>query len=648
MMLVIARFLVRIASVIVPKPLRDRFVREWMGELHHEAKHGTAGGIRLVKHATGAFPAARHWRLLEREPAGARPAGFLMDLRVATRSLARSRAYTAACAATLGVGLGGTTAMFTLVDRILLDPLPYPEAGRLVSLSNAVPSVSDQPWAMSTAQHVFYSEHVESLDGIALYHGSGSNLETPDGTVRTFGWRTTSSLFTLTGARSRIGRLLDPGDDLPGSPPVVVLSESFWESSFGSDPRVLGRTLNIGGQPVEVVGVLEDDLTLPYTPTGSTAAYWGPLQIDPNGRFANSHTYPMIARLAPGATLALAEREIRALKPRLPERFPQAYSQSFFDRYGFDTRIEPLKDRVVGGVARNLWTVLGAMAVVLLLAAVNVANLTAVRLETRERELAIRSAVGAGRGLVLRYLLAESAVLVAIAAALASGVAALGLEILLRTGPATIPRLGNVTLGLPSLLLAIALSATLVMALTAYAATRTPHLSSAALLGTRQSSGSGGSRKRARSVLVVAQVALALALVAWSGLLARSLGYLTSRDPGVNPEGLTVARLHLTTGRYQNDQEIWGAYRDMLTRARAIPGIATPEWPRPSLWSAASDASSRDSRTERSTPDWRRPARPRAQPSPPPPPGTSRRRGSPSSRAETSPISTTTHPARGP
>lgn len=575
--LAVAIGLVRLAALRVPPPLRHRFIREWRAELWHESRSGTSTHPGLIRAALGAFPAASSWRAPEGDEVRTGRFGplwsFATELRLAARSLLRSPTFAVTSILTLSLGLGGTAAMYTLVDRVLLDPLPYPEAQRLVSLSNRVPGVgADDSWAMSTAQKVYYDEHARTLEASAIYHGTGANVETPDGPIRTFGWTTTSSLFDLTGARAGVGRLLDAGDDEPGTPDVVVLSPGFWESNFGGDPAVVGRTLSIHGRPFEIVGVLDQPITLPEEPGGRRAAFWTSLKIDRGGTFYNSHVYPMIARLAPGATPQQAEGEIRSLRSRLPERFPRAYSQSFFDRYGFDTRVEPFKEKVVGAVATNLWVVLGGMAVVLVLATLNVANLTAVRLEGREREIAVRSAMGAGRGVVLGHVLSESTVLVGISAILSWGLASAALSALEQLGGGGLPRVDELSTGWASVTATLVLAGCLIAGLTAWCVTRFPRLSSSDLLGSRVSVGAGG-RRRGHAVLVVAQVALALALAVWGGLLARSLDRLGASDPGVRPGNLVIGRIDLTPGRYQTDTEIWQAYRTMLEEVRALPGV---------------------------------------------------------------------------
>lgn len=498
--------------------------------------------------------------------------GLLRDLRVAFRSLARSPGFTATGVITLALGLGASAAVFTLLDRVVLDPLPYPEADRLVQLRNVVPGVGpDAAWHASTAQYVYFDEHAQSLDEVGVYRGFGANIETPEGPVRAFGWRVTASVLRLLGAEPATGRLLTVEDDTPGGPAVLVLSHGFWQRQFGGDPGAVGGTISVDGRAFEVVGVLRPGVRMPGAP-GRIADLWLPMRVDRSGTFGNNHVFPMIARLAPGVEPATAEAEIARFTPRLPERFPDAYSQDFFDRYGFRTIVAPLKQAVVGEMASHLWILFAGVALLLVIAWINVANLFLVRTEERRRELGIRSALGAGRLTIARHQLAESLLLTLAGGVLALVIGLLGARALVSLTPEALPRIEAVGLDGGTALFLLSLCAVVALGIAAYPLARPPRPVSVLAAGGRAST-VGRTRQRVRGMLVVTQVALALALVVGSGLMLRSLRELGRLDPGIDPEGVTTVELHLSPARYENGGAMWGAYRGILDQVRAIPGV---------------------------------------------------------------------------
>lgn len=502
-------------------------------------------------------------------------AGWATDVRQGLRGLKRSPGFTGVALLTLALGMGASAAVYTLLDGIVLDPLSYPRSERLVELTNQVPGVGpDEVWAMSTAQYVHLVDHARSLEAVGLYRGLGANIHTTEGPERVFGWRVTASVLPLLGAKAHLGQLIGPSHDRPDASPVVVLSQGLWQRAFGEDRTVIGRTIRIDDQPFEVIGVVEAGVRLPDAPPGLSGDFFFPMGIDPAGFFGNNHVFPMIARLAEGTDPATAEAEIERLKAGLPQRFPQAYSQAFFDRYGFRTRVTPLKEAVVGETSRNLWILFGAVGLLLVLACANVANLFVVRTDAQRRELAIRRALGAGRAAIARHLLAEG-----LALSLSGGILALvlgywGVPAALALAPDSLPRSSEVGLGGGTVIFTILVSIGVGLGLAAYPLVRhSGDVDPDALAGGHGSVGPGQARQRVRSALVVAQVALALTLVVGAGLLVATLRELRALDPGVQAEGVLTAGLYLTPSRYRSDREIWRAYAEILERVRAIPGV---------------------------------------------------------------------------
>lgn len=495
------------------------------------------------------------------------------DLSRAARSLARVPGFTAVAIFTLAVGLGGTAAIYTLLDRVVLDPLPYPESERLVRLDNQVPGVGpDEVWSLSTAQWVHYTDHAETLEEVGLYRGGGGNMITAGGPLRATSVRVTASVMAMLGAEARAGRLLTSTDDEPGAPVVALVSFGFWTQVLASDPDVVGTSLTYNDEPIEVVGVLEPGLTLPGWSAADTPDLWFAMQIDRGGGFGNSHVFPAIGRLAPGQTTENAEAEMVRLRAQLPEAFPQAYTQRFFDAYGFRTRVTPLKDDVVGDLAGQLWILFGGVGLVLLIACANVTNLFLVRMEGKRRELAIRTALGADRSTIGRYLVSEALVLAVVGGALAVGVGFWGVPALATLAPDELPRVHGVTMGVGTVLLTtgLALLAAIAIAALPLLGARDTH---DVLADSSRGSTVGRGRQRARSGLVIMQMALAVTLVVGASLLLETLRTLGGADTGMDAAGAVAVDIYMNPQRHPTDADLWAQYQRMNEEISRLPGV---------------------------------------------------------------------------
>jgi putative ABC transport system permease protein len=502
---------------------------------------------------------------------------FLREIGQAARGLRRARAFSVIAIAVFAIGLGATSAIYTLLQRVVLDPLPYPESGRLVRIMNPVPGVDPgTEWNLSLAQFRYYADAARTLDGIGSYRSGFINVQTPDGAQRVEAALVDASVVRMLGARPVAGRMLGEADDDPGSPAVVVLSRGFWQRYFGADPGVVGRTLSINEAPYEIVGVAAAGLRLPEEPGSGMSSppdLWLPYVTDP-GRYQYSHTIPTLARLAPGATVERAQAEITQLNSRLGEVYPDYYVPEFFEKMGFRTSVYSLKTYVLGETARNLWILLGGVCLVLLIACLNVANLFLVRVEGRRREIAVRRALGAGRLTIARQFLAESTVIALLGGVLAIAIGWWGMDWLVSLAPDALPRLSELRLGSDTILFTIGLSLAMACVLALFPILHDRRAGERAVLadGGRTST-TGRDRQRTRSLLVATQVALALVLLVGAGLLINSFRRLRSVDPGVRPDGVLTMELFLPASRYPDTQAAWQFYRSITERIERIPGV---------------------------------------------------------------------------
>jgi len=555
-------------------------LREWDAELEREFAGGEGWGAFVA--AWGAFADASAARGLERErngegsmTIGARGAAWRRDLGLAARGLLRAPAFTAVAVITLAVGLGGAAAIYTLLDRVVFDPLPYPDADRLVRLENQVPGVGeDEVWALSTAQYVYLTDNSETLSEVGLYQSAGGNVLTPNGPQRARLLVATASTMELLGAEAHLGRVIAPDDDRPGAPVTVVLSHGFWTRALGEDPDIVGRSIPFNNVPMEVLGVLEPDVQLPGFAPSAEPDIWMPMRIDPARGFNNNHVYGGIAKLAPGASLETVQAELDRIQPRLPEVFPNVYSERFFSQYGFRTVATPLKESVVGELASILWVLFGGIALVLVIAAANVANLFLVRIEGKRREIDIRTALGAGRATIARYLLSEALALAAVGGVLALAVGFWGVPALSTIAPEELPRVQGVGMGLGTVGFTALLALGVGVAIAALPVLALPgRLTFLGEAGRSHTAGPG--RGRARSALVVGQMAIAVALVVGAGTLVRSLRSLRATDPGMDPDGAISVSLYMNPHTYAADGDLWVAYEEILRGISELPGVAS-------------------------------------------------------------------------
>ena len=491
------------------------------------------------------------------------------DLRFAGRQLWKSPGFTLVAVATLALGIGATTAIFSVVDGVVLRPLPFEAPERLVR-PYFVSQEGEKQAAFSVPNFLDWRAASHTVADAAAHHGGTLNLSGGGGggggrePERLQAAWVSANYFKVVGIRPLAGRTFAPGEDDGKSPRVAVISEKLWRRRFGADPGALGRSLILSGNPYNLVGILRQGVQLP-----GAADVWVPFVFDPEEAKARGSVYfGSIARLAQGATLDQVRTESDVIGRRLAQQYP-ADNAGYFRTM----TVMPLQEAMVGDVSKKLLLLLGAVALVLLIACANVANLLLVRAAAREGEIAVRVALGAGRARLVRQLLTESLVL-----ALAGGLAGVGLaawitRALVALGPRGIPRLEQIRIDGTTLLFALGISLLTGFLFGLAPAFQTSKTDLAGVIreGTRGSRGRAGTR--ARGTLVVVEMALAVVLLAGAGLLIRSFQRLQEVDPGFRPARVTTFNLELPESRYLNSAGLRQVTAALLERLRALPGV---------------------------------------------------------------------------
>jgi len=493
----------------------------------------------------------------------------------AARTLRRSPSFSFIAILTLALGLGAATTIFTLLDRVVLRPLPYPNADRLAHIGTLWPKIkAGEEYGIARGQYFYFKKRSQSIADIAFYDHSVMTVP-GDGdhpAERVPEVDVSASTFAILGIRPQLGRLFTVEDERnpDGDPRVVLLSDGYWRRRFGADKNVIGKRISIGTNSVEIIGVLAPGATLP----GERPDVWIRNALDPNARPQNNHTHSAIAVLRPGATVTGTLVELRRLQADFMREYPDVYSQAFVDRTGFAMNVTSLRDHVVGGtIVRAIWLLFAAVAFVLLIAAANVANLFLVRIDARRREVAVRTALGADRAHLAVHYLAESVVLALIAAAGAIAIAYALLHVVLSIAPQSLPRLDEVRLDWRSV--AFCVSAALAFGVVFGLLPIGRGLVDIALL---REGGRGLTSSRARDLarrtLVLSQVALAVVLLSSAALMAKSFARLRNVNPGFDPVGVTSMTIALASPqKYPNAPSIVAFWKDLTQRLEAIPGV---------------------------------------------------------------------------
>ena len=496
----------------------------------------------------------------------------LLDLRYGVRALRRAPVFTLVAALTLALGIGATTAVFTVVHGVLIKPLPFRDSDALVSLKHTSKDVgAGPPVGMCLSLLVTYTRENRSFEQLGVWSRGSEHIT--DGVLPEEVTTLNVSVGTLRalGIQPAMGRWFSEEDHAPGSPETVILMDGYWGRRFGRDPAVIGQQVAVDSRPRVVVGVMPASFRF----LDETPDLVLPVRIDPGTLTLGGFNYEGLARLAPGVTVEQASTDIGRMLPLWLEAWP---SFPGIDRSAFGQitpLVRPLKQELVGNVGDMLWVLMGTIGMVLVIACANVANLVLVRAQGRHHELAIQAALGAGRGRLARQRLVESLVLGLLGGTLGLLLASAGLSVLSTIGPASIPRLHEITLDPTVLILTLVLSLSSALLVASIPVAK---FGSRRLAPTLRASGRGSSdsqeRNRARNILVVVQVALALILLVGSGLMVRTFLALRAVPPGfTDPDYVQLVRVTISEAQIGDPERVLRLQRDMLDRLATIPGV---------------------------------------------------------------------------
>lgn len=492
---------------------------------------------------------------------------FRRNARQTLRSLRRNPGFTFVAVLTLGLGIGANSAIFSVVNGILLQELPFSEADRLVSLCETRPDEAGTCWTASTPNVADWAERSSSFEEIGVFRWWGHILESPDRSQSVRTLIATPQFFRVMGYQPALGRVFRDEDQDEGRRQVAVLDHDFWEARFGADPDILGNTIRLSGKSFQIIGVLKAGQKPPEMSGEPTAHIWLPLHFDPRASDRREwRGFYAVGRLAPGANLEAARQEMTVIRQGLVEEHPRENAE-------WGLQLSSLHERVVGEVRATLLFFLGAVGLVLLITCANIANLILARMSGREAELGVRTALGASTSQLVALLLIEGLVLALLGGGMGLGIAWVGTPFFISLAPAGIPRLTEIGMDGPVLAFTLLLSilATLLFGLAPLARATRVHPMAAIRSGQQ-----GRSRRilgGANGILVVTEVAFALALLVGAGLLTRSFISFHQWEPGIDREHLLVVSNSSMTGAYQGGEAIINLYRSLDERLASLPGV---------------------------------------------------------------------------
>ncbi|HYM00737.1 MAG TPA: ABC transporter permease, partial [Blastocatellia bacterium] len=574
----------RLRALLSRKAVQDELDCELWDHFEHHIAKLIAAGVQPLEAERRARIAFGGFDQIREECREVREVGLIesliRDARYGLRMIARSPGFSLVVVLTLALGIGASTAVFSVVDAILIKPLPYPHAERIVLPWRQAPpglnlGYSEFPWGRFEFQVL--ARTTQTLQWTGAFQADSFNLTGIGDPVRLDGIRSSAGFFPSLGVTPALGRTFTLDEDQPGHGREVVLGYRLWRDKFSQDPGVLGRTIALNRDAYTVIGVMPAGFDFPRgsdMPGGFTfptePELWVPLALS-NGPIipAEPSELAVIGRARQGVSEQQVQNEMNVLAKRLEEQIPQG-------KGWYNSRVTALSQQITGGTRRPLLLILCAMAVVLLITCFNVANLLIARGLSRRREFTLRAALGAGRGRLLRQLLTESLILASLGGIAGLLVAVGGMSLVRAYGPQEIPRIRDVALD--ARVLAFALIATLLTGLVfgilpALGASRSDLAGSLKEGGQRAGASVAAARLRGR--LLVSQVALALVLVVAAGLLTRSFFRLLATDPGFNPDQVLTFQLSLPGSKYTTDLQVVSLYQSALARVRSAAGVAS-------------------------------------------------------------------------
>ena len=500
---------------------------------------------------------------------------FKNQLRQVLRRLRRAPMFTAITLITLAAGVGANTVVFSVLEGVLLKPLPYPHSEELVGVWHTAPGINIPELNMSPSNYFIYREQGHSFQDIGMYQGDSVSVTGVGEPEQVRALDVSDGTLAILGVQPALGRLFRHEDDVPGAPETVILSNAYWRKKFGGDPGVIGRMLVVDGKDRQIIGVLPKGF---HFLDGEDDALFTPLQFDRNKTNLGNFSYEALARLKPGVTLQQANADVGRMLPIVESTFPAppGFSIKLFRDARIGPNVRPLKQDVVGDVGKVLWVLMGSIGMVLLIACANVANLLLVRMEGRRQELALRAALGASWWRIAGELLLESVMLSLLGSLLGLGLAYAALRVLVAVAPAGLPRISQVGINGPVLLftLGVSLLASLLFGcvpILKYAGAR---LTTGIREGGRGLSQSK-EQHRARNTLVVVQVAMALVLLICSGLMIRTFRALAKVNPGFsNATELQSFRISIPETHVKEPERVIRTEEEILHKLEGIPGVS--------------------------------------------------------------------------
>jgi predicted permease len=503
---------------------------------------------------------------------------MLNDIRYGLRQLIKHPAFTIIAILTLALGIGANTAIFSVVNAVLLKPLPFPEPDQLIAVGMTDLRAKDQTVLNSISYPDFFDfrDQNRTLTSIAVYRDRSFALSAEEGATSLRGQKVSGEFFDVLGIKPQIGRAFTRADEQAGGGPAgftVIISNEFWQQHYGADPNVVGRTITLDRRPYTIAGVMPAGFQFPiqndpvdlYVTIADDAS--NPDGSEPQTKNRGSHSLRGVARLKPGATAAQADADLVAIAAALTKQYPDTNTN-------FGVAAKPLREDMVGDVRTALYILFGAVVCVLLIANANVANLLLARASARGKEIALRAAMGASRVRIIRQLLTESVLLAGLGGIFGLVLAQLGTEALIKTVPQNIPRIADIQLDATVLIFTLVVSLATGVVFGVVPAWQASHVDLNSSLKSGSRTGSAGERKgRVRNALIIVEVALALVLLISAGLLIQSFARLGRVQPGLRTERLLTARIGLPDVAYPKNENVIAFFDQLLPRVRAIPGV---------------------------------------------------------------------------